>query len=78
MSKDPARASHYIKRPEYELYDVVRDPYQLVNLAADPSFNDVKVKMKEKLAAFMKQQGDKGLATEMDAHNRKPKNGEDE
>lgn len=78
LLKDPARASLYTKRPEYELYDVVKDPNQLVNVAADPSLQGVLVKMKEKLAAFMKQQGDKGLATEMDANNRKPKNGEDE
>lgn len=78
MLKDPIRASFYTKRPEYELYDVRRDPYQLVNLAGDPSIREVQVTMMEKLSAFMKQQGDKGLATEMDANNRKPKNGEDD
>lgn len=78
MQKDSARAGFYMKRPEFELYDVLKDPYQLVNLAAESSLQSVQKRMKEKLAAFMKQQGDKGLATEMDANNRKPKSGEDE
>lgn len=78
MQKDSVRASLYIRRPEFELYDVVKDPYQLVNLAGEPSLQGVQNRMKEKLAAFMKQQGDKGRATEMDANNRKPKNSENE
>jgi uncharacterized sulfatase len=67
-----------MNRPEEELYDVVKDPYQLVNLAADPSFKKVKDQLKAELAAFMKQQGDKGIATEMDANNRQPKTPEDD
>jgi N-sulfoglucosamine sulfohydrolase len=78
MAKDPVKASFYIKRPEFELYDVINDPQQLLNLAADPSLKAVQGKMKEKLEAFMNQQGDKGIATEMDANNRKPKNSDDE
>jgi len=74
LSKDPARANFYMHRPEEELYDVVKDPYQLVNLAADPSLKKVKEQLKSELTVFMKQQGDKGIATELDANNRKPKN----
>jgi uncharacterized sulfatase len=65
-------------RPEEELYDVVKDPYQLVNVAADPSLKNVKEQLKTELSGFMKQQGDKGIATEMDANNRKPKNAEED
>ncbi len=78
LSKDPVRANFYMNRPEEELYDVVKDPYQLVNLAADPSLKKVKDQLKAELAAFMKQQGDKGIATEMDANNRQPKTPEDD
>lgn len=74
LEKDPKRAKQYQYRPEEELYDVVKDPYQLNNLAAKPSLKNEKEKLKKELAAFMKQQGDKGIATEMDADNRQPKN----
>lgn len=78
LAKDPVRANFYMHRPEEELYDVLKDPYQLNNLAADVTLNVVKAKLKMQLAAFMKQQGDKGIATEMDAKNRQPKTTEDD
>jgi len=77
IGKDSARANLYMHRPEEELYDVTKDPYQLVNLAADSSLKNVKEQLKTMLVSFMKQQGDKGIATEMDANNRKPKNSEE-
>ncbi|MES2807395.1 MAG: sulfatase [Bacteroidota bacterium] len=72
---NPDRANAYQARPEEELYDVVNDPYNLKNLAADPKFATAKATLKAKLAAFMKQQNDKGLQTEMEALSRQPKNG---
>ncbi len=78
QSKEPARANAYMHRPEEELYDVVKDPFQLVNIAGDPSLKNEKEQLKTALASFMKQQGDKGIATEMDANNRKPKNSEED
>ena len=78
QSKEPARANAYMHRPEEELYDVVKDPFQLVNLAGDPSLKNEKEQLKTALASFMKQQGDKGIATEMDANNRKPKNSQED
>jgi len=78
QSKEPARANAYMHRPEEELYDVVKDPFQLVNLAGDPSQKNEKEQLKTALASFMKQQGDKGIATEMDANNRKPKNSQED
>lgn len=77
ISKDSARANLYMHRPEEELYDVTKDPYNLVNLASDPSLKNVKEQLKGMLVSFMKQQGDMGIATEMDANNRKPKNAEE-
>lgn len=78
QAKDPARANFYMHRPEEELYDVVKDPFQLNNLAANASLAKEKELLKTQLAAFMKQQGDKGIATEMDAKNRQPKTSEDD
>lgn len=71
---NPARAEFYQTRPEEELYDVLNDPYDLKNLEADPKYASAKANLKAKLAAFMKQQNDKGLQTEMEALSRQPKN----
>lgn len=74
MEKDPLRASFYTTRPEEELYDVINDPFDLRNLANDRKYASVKAELKAKLAAFMKQQNDKGVQTEMEALSRQPKN----
>ncbi|WP_299556358.1 sulfatase [Seonamhaeicola sp.] len=60
----------YKKRPFEELYDIEKDPYQKHNLIGDPEMTSVKEKLSDELDNWMKQQGDKGLATEMDALNR--------
>lgn len=60
----------YQHRPEEELYDLAADPYELTNLAADPKLADLKTSLRKRLEAFMKEQGDKGIDTEMDAKNR--------
>ena len=58
------------KRPAEELYDLTRDPYELNNLAEDASLAAVKASLRAKLLAWMKQQGDEGIATEMKARQR--------
>jgi len=73
MAENPTRATAYQKRPKEELYDVVNDPFNLKNLATNPMFKTVKSELSAKLTAFMKQQNDRGLATEMDALSRQPK-----
>ncbi|MCL2647865.1 MAG: sulfatase [Phycisphaerales bacterium] len=60
----------YQHRPEEELYDVFTDPDELINLAADPKYAAIKADLRKQLEAFMKDQGDKGIETEMDAKNR--------
>lgn len=45
-------------RPEEELYDVEKDPYQLKNLATDPTFSGIKSKMKSELLQWMTETGD--------------------
>lgn len=74
---DAARAVFYINRPAEELYDVKRDPYQLHNLIGDAALKPVVDALKKELAAFMKQQGDTGVGTEMNALDRQVKNNED-
>ncbi|RZK79561.1 MAG: sulfatase atsG [Pedobacter sp.] len=76
MSVNPERAKAYQHRPEEELYDVIKDPFSLTNLAAQPKYSAAKKELATKLAEFMKQQNDRGIATEMDALSRQPKNQE--
>ena len=45
----------------------MEDPYQMHNLAADPAYAKVLVRMRPKLDAWMKSQGDLGAQTELDA-----------
>lgn len=67
------RAMQYTRRPEFELYDIRKDPWQLNNLADSIGFAPVVTTMQKKLHAFMQQQGDKGVATEMEALSRQPR-----
>ncbi|MEM6915968.1 MAG: sulfatase [Verrucomicrobiota bacterium] len=65
---DPAAAEiveRWVKRPEFEFYDTENDPFELVNLADDPSHLDRIEGMKTTLEAWMKQQGDRGIETEL-------------
>lgn len=54
-------------RPAEELYDVVRDPLEMNNIADDPAFSKIKKDLRNNLLKWMKQQGDKGQQTEMEA-----------
>ena len=66
-----ARARWYQHRPAEELYDLVKDPWELNNLADDPAHADAKTMLAVKLEAWMKQQGDEGVATELKVRERK-------
>mgnify|MGYP001135566668 CR=1 FL=1 len=69
--KEHAHVKLYQSRPEFELYDMNRDPYELDNLAGRSA---EMVKIQEQLFAglkkWMQQQGDRGVATEMKALTR--------
>ena len=71
-AQDKVRAQWYVQRPAEELYDVEKDPYQLSNLAGQAALQPVQQELKAQLAAWMQQQGDKGLETEMLAFTRMP------
>lgn len=67
-----ARTSATVKRPEFELYDISADPFELNNIASQ---NEAKVKeLKKELDKWMKSQGDKGLETEMNALSNQSEN----
>jgi arylsulfatase A-like enzyme len=46
-------------RPEEELYDLHKDPYQINNLAADPEFAGIKKELRKKLDDWMLETGDR-------------------
>ncbi|MBD3384633.1 sulfatase-like hydrolase/transferase [candidate division KSB1 bacterium] len=48
----------FAKRSEEELYDIVKDPYCIHNLALDKAFADIKAAFKEKLMTALRQQND--------------------
>jgi N-sulfoglucosamine sulfohydrolase len=54
-------------RQEIEFYDIVSDPYELNNLAGDPRYRQEMENMGRLLQQWMKEQGDKGHQTELDA-----------
>jgi N-sulfoglucosamine sulfohydrolase len=70
---DP-RAAELVKRfyspPEFELFDVIKDQLELHNLAENPESAPIIAQLNAQLAAWMKQQGDLGQATEMAAYDR--------
>ncbi len=63
-------------RPAVELYDLREDPLETRNLAGDPAYAAIGRRLGSELDAWMKQQGDRGLATELAALARQPKNAE--
>ena len=58
---DPFRrlgAEKHPDTPEEELYDTQADPFELVNLAENPKYAEIKAGLKKELFAWMKQQND--------------------
>jgi len=56
----------YQRRPAIELYHIREDPYELVNLALHPAYQDAIQLLDTKLQAWMQAQGDEGRATELE------------
>jgi N-sulfoglucosamine sulfohydrolase len=67
------RVDWLFRRPGVELYDMQQDPFEMTNLADDPQYATVRSGLQAKLDAWMAQQGDRGLATEMLAPTRQGK-----
>ena len=51
----------YQHRPEFELYDVTKDPFNQNNLAEHPEYAETIKRLKAELDAWMLEQGDKGI-----------------
>lgn len=64
------RVKWYKKRPQFELYDLRKDPYELHSLTDEPAYSSVKKNLKKELRQWMEQQGDKGAETERKALER--------
>lgn len=69
-----ARIQWLFKRPAEELYDLDADPLERKNLASDPQYGEIKTRLGKELDAWMQQQKDRGLETELTALSRQPKN----
>ncbi|MFW6161579.1 MAG: sulfatase/phosphatase domain-containing protein [Planctomycetota bacterium] len=65
-----ARARAYQHRPAEELYDLTQDPWELHNVADEPAYAKVKATLRQRLDAWMAQQGDRGIETELQARQR--------
>ncbi len=61
------RVDMYLRRPKMEFYDVINDPFETDNLAEKIEFQPVITKHLVELNRWMKQQGDLGIKTELDA-----------
>ncbi len=48
----------FIHRPEFELFDLSKDPWESTNLAEDPAYTEALAKMKAKLRDFQKRTND--------------------
>ena len=68
------KVRRYQHRPGEELYDVTKDRYEWANLAADPKYAKIKSELRARLEAWMKQQGDKGQQTEVEAKDHQGRN----
>lgn len=60
-----ARVERYRRRPAEELYDLIADPDELENLAGDRRQRPLMDALRGELEAWMRQQGDQGVATEL-------------
>ena len=57
--------TRYEHRPAIEFYDLARDPFEQNNLAARPEHQRQIESLSTRLHAWMRQQGDRGVETEM-------------
>lgn len=64
-AKDLVHKYHH--RPEFELFDCQEDPNNMHNLASSPRHAKTVERLKAELDAWMTEQGDEGIETELDA-----------
>ena len=71
QKKDRKNYTRYLKRPEYELYDIVSDPFEQKNIINQPSLQKEVAALKSNLTSWMRQQGDQGIKSELAVCERK-------
>ncbi|MBA4150886.1 MAG: sulfatase [Verrucomicrobia bacterium] len=64
------RLDRFLHRPEVELYDLKNDPWEQKNIASDPKHRDTLARLRKELDSWMREQGDLGVQTELDAGKR--------
>jgi N-sulfoglucosamine sulfohydrolase len=52
------RVNDYVFRPRYELYDLQKDPDEVVNVAGDPNYQSVFTELSERLKEYQRQTRD--------------------
>jgi hypothetical protein len=60
------------KRPAEELYDLRKDPDQIVNVAGRPEYAEIQRKLRARLEQWMKETGDPRATTDDDRWDRYP------
>jgi len=77
-AESDADAADKVRRYEHrdgeELYDITKDQYEWNNLADDPMYAEVKIKLRNRLVEWMRATGDKGQQTELEAPEHQAKN----
>ncbi|MEA1877815.1 MAG: sulfatase [Bacteroidota bacterium] len=62
LKDDPEYCKYYnwsfAQRPQEELYDMLNDPFQLVNLAGSPDYDAVRTELKEELFTLLEESED--------------------
>ena len=64
------KVNRYQWRPEIEIYDLEKDPYEWNNLAGKSEVKTIQQRLSNALKKWMKSQGDLGQETEMAALER--------
>lgn len=54
----PLYEDAFLKRPEYELFDLREDPWQMNNVAGDPEYRQIEEELKERLRNYLEETGD--------------------
>jgi len=61
------KVKRYKIRPAIELYDIIKDPFEMTNIAGNPENAPIIQELQSKLDAWMLDQGDRGKQTELEA-----------
>ena len=64
---DKKLTGRIVKRPAVEFYDLQQDPYELNNLAGNQAYSSQVKAYTARLHEWMKQQGDRGAAMDVEA-----------